>query len=220
MSATVLSDTILEPQTASTKLIAHMEAEFVKCDCCGLTEECTPAYIERVRERYSGNWICGLCSEAINYEILRSDSLITAEEAMENHMKLCKKFTALKPPPNPTVHLITAMRQILKRSLDSPSRAMRSMPPSPTKKASRAPPLARTGSCLSSLSGSWIIKGTGFQGPPPNTQSNSKYWGSNNTLYSRKINLIIRLNYTLHFIYAGFLFLSQLAEFEPFHRVI
>ncbi|KAA0059390.1 hypothetical protein IC582_002675 [Cucumis melo] len=156
MSATVLSDTILEPQTASTKLIVHMEAEFVKCDCCGLTEECTPAYIERVRERYSGNWICGLCSEAINYEILRSDSLITAEEAMENHMNLCKKFTALKPPPNPTVHLITAMRQILKRSLDSPSsRALRSMPTSPTKKGSRVPPaLTRTGSFFSSLSGS------------------------------------------------------------------
>lgn len=154
MSASVFSDAILEPQTASTMLIAQMEAEFVKCDCCGLTEECTPAYIERVRERYNGNWICGLCSEAINYEILRSDSLITAEEAMEAHMKLCKKFTALKPPPNPTVHLITAMRQILKRSLDSPTRGMRSMPTSPTKKGSRPPPLVRSGSYLSSLSGS------------------------------------------------------------------
>ncbi|KAG7013981.1 hypothetical protein SDJN02_24151, partial [Cucurbita argyrosperma subsp. argyrosperma] len=154
MSATVLSDTILEPQAASTKLIAHMEVEFVKCYCCGLIEECTPAYIQRVRERYNEHWICGLCSEAINYEILRSRSLITAEEAMEIHMNLCKKFTALKPPPNPAVHLISAMRQILKRSLDSPSRAVRSMPTSPMKKASRPPPLARTGSCLSSLSGS------------------------------------------------------------------
>ncbi|XP_022153961.1 uncharacterized protein LOC111021346 [Momordica charantia] len=155
MSATVLSDTILESATASAKLIAHMEVEFVKCDCCGLSEECTPAYIERVRERYNGNWICGLCSEAINYEILRSDSLITAEEAMESHMKLCKKFTSLKPPPNPAVHLIAAMRQILKRSMDSPqTRALRSMPSSPTKKSSRPPPLARSGSCLSSLSAS------------------------------------------------------------------
>ncbi|XP_023515342.1 uncharacterized protein LOC111779403 [Cucurbita pepo subsp. pepo] len=154
MSATVLSDSIIEPQTASTTLIVHMEAEFVKCYCCGLTEECTPAYIERVRERYNGNWICGLCSEAINYEILRSGRLITAEEAMENHMNLCKKFTALKPPPNPTVHLITAMRQILKRSLDSPSRGLRSMPASPTKKNSRLQSLSRSESCLSSLSGS------------------------------------------------------------------
>ncbi|KAJ6330401.1 hypothetical protein OIU76_009081 [Salix suchowensis] len=26
------------------------EIEFAKCDCCGFSEECTPAYISRVRE--------------------------------------------------------------------------------------------------------------------------------------------------------------------------
>ena len=35
------------------------DVEFARCDCCGLTEECTPAYIARIRERHQGRWICG-----------------------------------------------------------------------------------------------------------------------------------------------------------------
>ncbi|KAF3958047.1 hypothetical protein CMV_017003 [Castanea mollissima] len=64
-----------ETQTAAaTKLISQLEVEFVICDCCGLTEECTPAYIAHVRELYYGKWICGLCGEAIKDEIIRSYS--------------------------------------------------------------------------------------------------------------------------------------------------
>ncbi|KAI5312688.1 hypothetical protein L3X38_041862 [Prunus dulcis] len=51
---------------------------------------------------------------------------------MATHMNFCKKFKASGPPPDPTVHLISAMRQILRRSLDSP-RVLRSTPTSPTK---------------------------------------------------------------------------------------
>ncbi|BBG98784.1 Protein of unknown function D [Prunus dulcis] len=119
-------------QPQATKLIAQIEIEFVKCDCCGLSEECTPAYIQHVRERYQGHWICGLCAEAIKDEIVRSERLISTEEAMATHMNFCKKFKASGPPPDPTVHLISAMRQILRRSLDSP-RVLRSTPTSPTK---------------------------------------------------------------------------------------
>ncbi|XP_023523768.1 uncharacterized protein LOC111787904 [Cucurbita pepo subsp. pepo] len=109
-------------------LIGQMEVEFfANCECCGLSEECTEAYIEGVRRRFDGKWICGLCSEAVQDEILKSDVvLITTEEAMAKHMSFCKKFAATAgPPPDPTPHLITAMRQILRRSLDSP-RALRS----------------------------------------------------------------------------------------------
>lgn len=28
-----------------------IEVDFAKCDCCGLTEECTLSYIETIRER-------------------------------------------------------------------------------------------------------------------------------------------------------------------------
>ena len=92
---------------------------------------CTPAYIERIRQRYFGKWVCGLCAEAVKDEIVRSERLVCTEEAMAKHMNFCKKFKASGPPPNPTVHLISALRQILRRTLDSPR--VRSTPKSPTK---------------------------------------------------------------------------------------
>ena len=128
MSATMISDPMVisapEAQPVTSKLAAEPqnEIEFAICDCCGLTEECTPAYIERVRERYHGKWICGLCAEAVKDEIIRSERLLSTEEAMAKHMNFCKKFKTAGPPPNPTVHLISAMRQILRRSLESPKR--------------------------------------------------------------------------------------------------
>ncbi|KAG2722607.1 hypothetical protein I3760_02G134300 [Carya illinoinensis] len=161
MSATIINDPMVisapetQPPAVATKLITQIEVEFVICDCCGLTEECTPAYIARIRERYQGKWICGLCSEAIKYEIMRSEGLISTEEAITNHFNFCKTFKSSEPPPNPTVHLIAAMRQILRRSLDSP-RGMRSAPTSPVKgdRNIHAPGFPRSGSCISSLSGS------------------------------------------------------------------
>ncbi|KAF5733494.1 hypothetical protein HS088_TW17G01038 [Tripterygium wilfordii] len=157
MSATIISDPMMIPapeapqSAAPTKIIGQIEVEFAKCECCGLTEECTPAYIARVRERYSGKWICGLCAEAVKDETdLR---LITTEEAVAKHMSFCKKFISSRPPPDPTVHLIAAMRQILRKSLDSP-RGLRSTPSSPKKDAEiHAASLARSESCFSSLSG-------------------------------------------------------------------
>ncbi|KAJ7963301.1 DUF1677 family protein [Quillaja saponaria] len=159
MSATIISDPMVisapETQPAASKLVTESEVEFVMCDCCGLTEECTLAYIERVRVRYHGNWICGLCAEAIKDEIIRCERLISTEEAMTKHMNFCKKFKTSGPPPNPTVHLISAMRQILRRSLDSP-RALRSTPSSPTKTEPEicGPGLTRSESCFPTLSGS------------------------------------------------------------------
>ncbi|PON34241.1 hypothetical protein PanWU01x14_345940 [Parasponia andersonii] len=162
MSATIVSDPMVisasESQAAgATKLVAQIEIEFAKCDCCGLTEECTPAYIERIRERFQGHWICGLCAEAIKDEIVRSKRLISTEEAMAKHINFFKKFkaTGSGPPPDPTVHLISAMRQILRRSLDSP-RAMRSTPSSPVSKIDTeicGSGLARSESCFPTLSG-------------------------------------------------------------------
>lgn len=159
MSASVISDPMVisapETQPAATKLSAQMEIQFAECECCGLTEECTPAYIERVRERYMDHWICGLCAEAIKDEIIRSERLISTEEAMAKHMNFCKKFKTSGPPPNPTVHLISAMRQILRRSLDSP-RALRSTPSSPTKtdrEIRRPGGLTRSESCFPTLTG-------------------------------------------------------------------
>lgn len=162
MSTTIITDSVVvkaaavaaEVQTVATKLAAAapLEAEFVKCDCCGLSEECTQEYIETIRERYQGKWICGLCAEAVKDEIVRSESerLISAEEALARHLNFCKKFRSTTPPPNPAVHLIAAMKQILRRS--SESLKVRSLPSSPTKNngvnISRRSVLSRTESCI------------------------------------------------------------------------
>lgn len=136
----------------------QIEIESAKCDCCGLTEECTPAYIERIRERYAGKWICGLCAEAVKDEIVRSERLISTEEALARHLNVCRKFRLSWPPAtDPTLHLITAVRQILRRSLDSP-RGLRSTPVSPMRSGAgdgemmKRPALTRSESCFPNLS--------------------------------------------------------------------
>ncbi|XP_004303704.1 PREDICTED: uncharacterized protein LOC101303247 [Fragaria vesca subsp. vesca] len=157
MYATIISEPVgglpaPESQAAAApKLNPQSEIESAKCECCGLTEECTPAYIEHVRERNMGHWICGLCSEAIKDEIVRSERLLSTEEAMATHMNFCMKFKASGPPLNPTIHLISAMTKILRRSLDSP-RGSSSTPSTPMRMGGR-PGLTRSGSCFPALTG-------------------------------------------------------------------
>ncbi|KAJ9168144.1 hypothetical protein P3X46_019703 [Hevea brasiliensis] len=109
---------------------AAIDVEFAKCDCCGLTEECTPVYIARVRERYGGRWICGLCSEAVKDETCRSQKDIDTEEALERHMKFCQQFRSSSPPTNPSEDLISAMKILFRRSLNSPRKKKGSVFPS------------------------------------------------------------------------------------------
>lgn len=155
MSTTVISESaVVMNATAEAKLsAATIEVEFAKCDCCGLTEECTLAYIETIRERYQGKWICGLCAEAVKDEMMRCERLINTEEALSRHLNFCKNFSSSSPPPDPTVHLIAAMRQLLRRSLDSP-KSLRSMPCSPTRNSKEMQPnvLVRAETCIPTLS--------------------------------------------------------------------
>ncbi|KAK9073855.1 hypothetical protein SSX86_006449 [Deinandra increscens subsp. villosa] len=99
------------------------DVKFVKCECCGFTEECTPTYIATVRESNHGRWICGLCEEAVKDEKERSCS---EEDALDRHMRFCRKFQSSmnSPPRNSTEALISAVKQLLFRSFDSP-RALR-----------------------------------------------------------------------------------------------
>ncbi|XP_019198770.1 PREDICTED: uncharacterized protein LOC109192543 [Ipomoea nil] len=165
MSTTVLTDSIVvntaaaTAETVTTKLTtAAMEVDLAKCDCCGLIEECTLAYIERIRERYQGKWICGLCAEAVKDETLRCEErLISAEEALTRHLNFCTKFrSAAGPPPDPTVHLIAAMRRILRRrSSSSKPPKFTSTPSSPMKNGGDEINLAalkRSESCIPTLS--------------------------------------------------------------------
>ncbi|KAL8138592.1 hypothetical protein V2J09_004593 [Rumex salicifolius] len=173
MSATVISESVIvasqdmpslsssstKKNATTTISEAQIEIESANCDCCGLTEECTPAYIERIRERYAGKWICGLCAEAVKDEIFRSDRPISTEEALTRQLNICRKFRSSWPPAtDPTVHLISAVRKILRRSLDCP-RGVRSTPASPArgsgaggKNMMTGTVLARSGSCFPSIS--------------------------------------------------------------------
>ncbi|KAJ3702523.1 hypothetical protein LUZ61_006228 [Rhynchospora tenuis] len=93
------------------------EVEYASCDCCGLIEECTPAYISLVRSRYNGRWICGLCGEAVEEEITRSpEPAISSEQALERHVSFCR---AVRSPP--AEHLITAVRNLLRKSRSAPA---------------------------------------------------------------------------------------------------
>ncbi|XP_030473423.1 uncharacterized protein LOC115691026 [Syzygium oleosum] len=131
---------ILALETQSSMPVPNIDPEssIAVCDCCGLTEECTPAYIECVRERHNGKWICGLCAEAVKDEILRdneSQKAVGTEEAMAKLRSFCKRSSdSTGPPPNPTVLLISAVRQILKRGLES-----RSAPGSPSRNLTKIP---------------------------------------------------------------------------------
>ncbi|KAL6295936.1 hypothetical protein ACE6H2_004078 [Prunus campanulata] len=113
-----------------------VEEELVKCYCCGLTEECTPEYIATVKEQHQGLWICGLCAEAIKEENSRSQRGLSDEEAikeensgsqrglsdeeaMKQHASFCEKFRLSSPPTKSTEELISAMKQLLRRTLNS-----------------------------------------------------------------------------------------------------
>ncbi|KAJ8557757.1 hypothetical protein K7X08_004523 [Anisodus acutangulus] len=153
----IISDAMVmkaaEAETVKVKLTAPIDVDFAKCDCCGFTEECTLSYIETIRQRYQGKWICGLCAEAIKDEIIRCEMLISAEEALNRHLNFCKNFSSSSPPSNPTVHLIAAMRQILRRSLESP-KLLRSMSSSPAENIGemKHAVIVRSESCIPALS--------------------------------------------------------------------
>ncbi|XP_074567057.1 uncharacterized protein LOC141823696 [Curcuma longa] len=96
-----------------------MEVESVKCECCGLSEDCTEGYISRVRAAFEGKWLCGLCSEAVRDEESSSRSRRRrkstgdgggVQEAIRELMFFCSKSNA-----NPAVSVAEGMRQILRR---------------------------------------------------------------------------------------------------------
>ena len=61
-----------------------------KCECCGMSEECTPEYIERVRDKFLGKWGCGLCAEAVKVRFNkygRAFPVLFQAEAMKEMLK-------------------------------------------------------------------------------------------------------------------------------------
>ncbi|MED6155965.1 hypothetical protein PIB30_010311 [Stylosanthes scabra] len=135
-------------ETATATAAAMAEAvSSVKCYCCGLTEECTPRYIDRVRERYDGRWICGLCAEAVKEETSKSRRDISTDEALKRHVSFFQEFRSSSSSSSPQ-DLILAMKQLLLRSLDSSSSS--SSPP-PPRSSGGGRRLGRSQSCFSSV---------------------------------------------------------------------
>ncbi|ERM93487.1 hypothetical protein AMTRI_Chr03g55460 [Amborella trichopoda] len=95
-----------------------MEVESVKCECCGLKEDCTQDYITQVREKFNGKWLCGLCAEAVRDETTRSKKP-TVDEAIKAHMTFCRKFRG-----NPAVKVADGMRQMLRRRSGDSSKSL------------------------------------------------------------------------------------------------
>ncbi|XP_010227897.1 uncharacterized protein LOC100837135 [Brachypodium distachyon] len=94
-----------------------MSTRTATCDCCGFTEECTPAYIAAVRAEYLGRWVCGLCAEAVRDEVRRGAGITTAE-ALDRQRAFAR--AARRAPGRAAVDLVAAVSRVLRRRLESP----------------------------------------------------------------------------------------------------
>ncbi|GJN38016.1 hypothetical protein PR202_gb27022 [Eleusine coracana subsp. coracana] len=91
----------------------QQQVENARCECCGMQEECTPAYVRRVRDRYCGRWVCGLCAAAVSGEAETRHGGRT-EEALAAHMAVCGRFNRVGRA-NPVLMQTEAMREILRK---------------------------------------------------------------------------------------------------------
>ncbi|KAK4425662.1 hypothetical protein Salat_1760200 [Sesamum alatum] len=112
-----------------------MEIELVKCECCGLKEECTQDYINGVKAKFDGKWLCGLCSEAVRDEVSRGKKQFGVDEAVKAHMSFCRKYKS-----NPAIRVADGMRQMLRRRAGDSSSS-----PSSAKKYSRSASTSQVG---------------------------------------------------------------------------
>lgn len=142
-----------EAQRANQSTCTASEEEQMKCECCGLTEECTPAYIMQVRRIHCGKWVCGLCAEAVKEELGRGNEGI--EDALNTHMGICMQFNQVGRKANPVTDIALAMKRLLRRSING-GESTRSAPSSPRHGGS----ITRANSCITPFS-----RARGFEGP-------------------------------------------------------
>ncbi|KAI9160988.1 hypothetical protein LWI28_013460 [Acer negundo] len=114
ISFELMSKEALEIQQGGQQLLPPIsEVENAKCECCGMSEECTPEYIEKVRSRFSGKWVCGLCSEAVKEEMVKNGG--KGDEALNTHMSACARFNKFGRA-YPVLFQAEAMRKMLKKN--------------------------------------------------------------------------------------------------------
>ncbi|XP_057977291.1 uncharacterized protein LOC131164258 [Malania oleifera] len=151
-----LSDISFELSKEAIDLSIHgtlppiSEVEDAMCECCGMREECTPEYIGRVRDKFLGKWICGLCAEAVKDEVEKNGG--KGEDALSAHMSACVRFNKLGRA-YPVLCQAEAMREMLKKSslrLDGRLRA-KSMSPRDTGAGPKKGGIARSSSCIPAI---------------------------------------------------------------------
>ncbi|XP_040379846.1 uncharacterized protein LOC121054414 [Oryza brachyantha] len=121
----------------------------VRCACCSVTEECTAAYIRRVRAAHCGYWVCGLCAEAVSERLRRrapADGGATMEEALRSHMAVCRNFNSTTRL-NPKLSLAGSMRDIARRSFNRRTSSSSSSPATCHDQLRVGKTMARTLSC-------------------------------------------------------------------------
>lgn len=124
------------------------EVEEAKCECCGMSEECTAEYINRVRKQYSGKLICGLCAEAVNGEMDKNGG--KREEAVGEHMSACVKFNRLERR-NPVLYQAEAIKEILRKSITTSRSKSMSHKNSKNGVQKNNGGLARSSSCIPAI---------------------------------------------------------------------
>ncbi|KAJ8464867.1 hypothetical protein OPV22_027419 [Ensete ventricosum] len=134
----------LSKEPAEATLPPISEVEGASCECCGMSEECTPEYIRRVREKFSGKWICGLCSEAVKEETAKNGG--KQQEALEAHMSMCERFSRIGRT-HPVLYQADAMREILRKS--SRARAQSSSPRD--RESAKKSSITRSSSCIPAI---------------------------------------------------------------------
>ncbi|KAL9304435.1 hypothetical protein ACSQ67_021698 [Phaseolus vulgaris] len=128
------------------KLTPISEVENAKCECCGMSEECTPEYIDRVREKFNGKWVCGLCGEAVKEELEKNGG--EKEEALSAHMSACVRFNKYGRA-FPVLFQAQAMKEMLKKSTLDGRRAKSISPRD--KGGPKKGGIARSSSCIPAL---------------------------------------------------------------------
>ncbi|KAG2728976.1 hypothetical protein I3760_01G229100 [Carya illinoinensis] len=125
------------------------EIEDARCECCGMCEECTQEYIGKVRNKFFGKWICGLCAEAVKEEVEKNGGKI--KEALGSHMSACVRFNKFGRA-YPVLFQAEAMREMLKKNkLEGRGVRAKSISPRDKGAGQKKGGIARSSSCISAI---------------------------------------------------------------------
>lgn len=117
------------------------------CECCSMSEECTTEYISKVRDKFMGKLLCGLCGEAVKDEMEKNGG--KREEALSEHMSACVRFNRVDRV-YPVLYQAEAMREILKKKSDLEGKRAKSV--SPRGNYQKKGVMERSTSCIPAIS--------------------------------------------------------------------